>query len=44
MDKHANSHISQTLLRMFFALTSPNYDTQKGIKKVRYFKNSKIFL
>lgn len=33
MDKHANSHISQTLLRMFFALTSANYDTQKGIKK-----------
>lgn len=33
MDKHANSHISQTLLRMFFALTSSNYDTQKGIKK-----------
>ena len=34
MDKHSNSHISQTLLRMFFALTSNNYDIQKGIKKV----------
>ena len=34
MDKHANSGISQTLLRIFYALTSPDYDIKKGIKKV----------
>jgi len=37
MDKHSNSHISQTLLRMFFALTTNNYDIQKGIKKVIFY-------
>lgn len=36
MDKHPKPSVSQILLRMFYALTSSDYDYRKGIKKVIY--------
>lgn len=33
MDKHPKPSVSQILLRMFYALTSADYDYRKGIKK-----------
>ncbi len=37
IDKQPNAEQAGILLRMFFALTSSDYDIQKGIKKVFYF-------
>ncbi len=37
MDKHPKPSVSQILLRMFYALTSSDYDYRKGIKKVSSF-------
>ena len=43
MDKHPNQLIMQILWKMFYALTSPNYDFRKGIKKVCWKNAHKIF-